>query len=103
MAKGRLRAINQKITELENYINHAVLIEPVSDSSRVQLGSTVTIEANGVQRTYTILGSSESDPDKNIISHQSPIGSLLMGKKVGDSVHLKLSDRTIEYRIIAIK
>ena len=88
IAKGKLRGINQAITELEYQINHAVIIETNPDTSTVQLGHTVTLEFNQATITYTILGSTEANPTAGIISNQSPLGKLLIGKKVGDIVQL---------------
>jgi len=66
------------------------------------LGSIVLVKVNGKEKKYEILGSSESDPDKGVISHTSPIGQILMGKIVGDKVVFKLNDREVEYEILEI-
>ena len=103
VAKGRLRGINNRIEELEKYIDHAEIIETGGNADTVQLGQKVTVEIGGKQKTYTILGSLEVDPQKGIISPSSPIGSVLMGHKVGDAVRLKLADDDVECRILAIE
>jgi len=102
MAKGRLRGINQRIFELEDHLNHAVIIKLPRNKKQVQLGSRVTVNSNGCLITYTILGSSEINLDKNVISHNSPIGSALMGKKVGDVLKIKLSDNEVELAVVKI-
>jgi len=99
-AKGKLRGINSRITTLEFQINHAEIIEP-SDSGVVEIGSTVTVDIEGTKKTYTILGSSETDPARQVISYTSPLGELLMGKTVGDTVALATApERSI--RIVSI-
>lgn len=103
MAKGHLRGINQRILELEDYLKRVVIIKPLENLETVQLGHKVTIETAGKQKTYLILGSSETDPNKGIISHNSPIGSALIGKKVGDKVKIKPLDKGIECLIIKIE
>lgn len=103
MAKGHLRGINQRILELEDYLNHAVIIKPLKNTETVQLGHRVTIETAGQQKSYLILGSSETDPGKGIISHNSPIGSALMGRKVGDKVKIQRANKEIECEIIKIE
>lgn len=102
MAKGRLRGINQRILELENEIKNAVVIAPIKNSEVVQLGSQVTVEAGGQQTTFLILGSSETDPGKGIISHKSPIGAALMGHRVGDSITFAAAPNSAVCRIIKI-
>lgn len=101
MAKGRLRGISQRILELEDQLKNAVIIKPVKNAGKVQLGSKVTVEAGGKEKTFLILGSSETDPSKNIISHNSPIGSALMGRKLGEIV--KIQSTGVEYKIVRIE
>lgn len=103
MAKGRLRGINQSILELEDQLKHAEIIAPPTDVSTIQLGHRVTIEISGQQQTYRILGSSETNPSQGIISRHSPIGSALIGHRVGDRVSFRSESKTIECRIVKIE
>lgn len=102
MAKGKLRGINQRILETEQEINNAIIIRPVKNAKAVQVGCSVIVELNGKQATYLILGSAEADPSKGVISHNSPIGSALIGREAGDVIKVQLKDKTIEYRVIKI-
>lgn len=102
LAKGRLRGINQRILVLENQLKHAELIRQKKHGSTVGLGDIVTVEVNHKQKTYQILGSSETDPEKGIISHNSPIGEALIGATVGDTVTIQRGDTSITYTILAI-
>jgi len=103
IAKGKLRGINQRILELGNQLNYAEIIEPNQNTGVVRLGSTVNIEINNQEQTYQILGSSETNPTKGVISHNSPIGSALMGHRAGDVVEFQQKNKTIECKIIEIK
>ena len=91
MAKGHLRGINQRILELEDHLHRALIIKPMKNTQTVQLGHRVTIETAGKQKTYLVLGSSETNPGEGIISRNSPIGSALMGHQVGGKVKKKMS------------
>ena len=102
MAKGKLRGINSRIIELGNLINEAIIINRDETIGTVQLGSIVTVEMRGKQMTYKILGSGETNPLKGIISHNSPIGSALMGHQVGETAVCKIRDDKVECRIIRI-
>lgn len=102
IAKGKLRGVNQKILELEDQVHKAVIIKPQS-SHTVQIGSKVVVEIHGEEKTYTILGSSETDPFRGIISHSSPIGSILLGHRAGEIVNLKIKDSETRIRIIEVK
>lgn len=103
IAKGRLRGLNQKIIEIADHLKRAVIIKPNKNSGLVQLGSRVTVITAGQEKTYLILGSSETDPQRGIISSRSPIGAALMGKKINDKIKIKLADREVEYKIIKIE
>lgn len=103
LAKGRLRGILQNILRLEKQLDHAVLIAPEKTTGIVALGHHVTIENTKEKRTYQILGSAETAPAQGIISHLSPIGVALMGKKVGEKIKIKLVNTDVEYTIIQIE
>lgn len=103
IAKGKLRSINDRITRLSNRINGAIIIRPDADVGKVQLGSIVTIEMQGKQITYEILGSAETNPLSGIISHNSPIGSVLMGHRVGDTPVCEINGNAVECKILRIQ
>lgn len=103
IAKGKLRGINQRILDIENHLKYSIIIKPQADVDRVQLGHHVTIETNGVQKTYLILGSSETNPSGGVISHNSLTGAALMGRRVGESVVVQLVNKKVEYKIIRIE
>ncbi len=103
VAKARLRGINNRILEIEEYLKHAVVIEPSKDTSTVQLGHTVTIQSATGSKTYTILGSTETNPTAGVISHNSPLGIALLGRRVGDVVTIPLAKgKSSSYTITAI-
>lgn len=102
MAKGRLRGINAKILEIEDYLNNAVIIKVDKADGLIRLGSTVTLETEGQQKIYQILGGTEADPQAGIISQQSPLGQALLGKHIGDKIEVRLPKKTVVYHIIKI-
>lgn len=103
MAKGQLRGTNQRILEIEEQLKHAEIITPAKDLSTVRLGHSVTIEIEGQQQTYLILGSAETNPSQGVISHSSPIGSALLGHRVGDSVTFRSATKTLQCRVVKIE
>ena len=103
IAKGKLRGLNQRMLETESHLNKAIIITPGSSNGAVQLGSTVTVESSGRQKAFRILGSSETKPESGIISHQSPIGASLMGKRAGEDAVVKTKKGEITYRVIAVE
>jgi transcription elongation factor GreA len=103
LAKGRLRGINNSILTIEHQINNAKIIPSPNTANMVQIGHTVTITTGGKDKKYLILGSSETDPTKGIISHISPLGAALLGKKIGDSIQIKSAEKEINYTIVNIE
>jgi transcription elongation factor GreA len=103
LAKGRLRGINNTISKLEAHLNIAVIIpDPDQDNDTIQIGSVVTIESSGVQKTYQILGSSETNPVTGVISYSSPVGAALIGHHTGEEVSIQIGPKKIIYKIIRI-
>lgn len=103
LAKGRLRGINERILILENQIRQAIIIDPQTKTGAIQIGHEVTISDGDKEKTYRILGSSETNPQKGVISHNSPLGAALIGKRVGEKIKVKLKNKEVEYEIIRIK
>ena len=93
-----------RIQLLEDRIRKARIIEaPAADSGpRVRLGSTVVLEHDGETITYTVVGSSESDPPKGKISASSPVGAALLGRDIGDEVEVRTPRGQARYRIVRL-
>lgn len=102
IAKGRLRALNNKILELEYQISHAEIIKP-SKCGTIQVGSRVTVEINGHKKIFEICGSCEANPSAGVISRHSPIGSALIGCCPGKRVRIQLANKIVEYKVIKIE
>jgi transcription elongation factor GreA len=91
-----------RIMELQRRLKHAVIIEKGDvPADVVGLGSTVTIidKEFGDEEVYTIVGSSEAAPGEGKISNESPIGSALMGKRVGDVVTVTTPGGEVAFEI----
>ncbi|MDO8462800.1 MAG: GreA/GreB family elongation factor [bacterium] len=103
VAKAELTRIQNRILSLQHRLDHAIIIEdqPMV-RGRVSIGSTVTIERDGVPRTYTILGSSETNPGRGRISYSSPLGAALLGRAAGDEVSVTINGTVKHYRIVAV-
>lgn len=79
--------LEKRITELEETLRNAEIIESNGgNKSVVGIGSTVTVDFDGDEEVFKIVGPAEAQPMKNEISEESPIGSQLTGKKKGDTI-----------------
>ena len=96
--------VEGRILELEQILKDAVIIDENSRKDVVDIGAHVTIqEADYEPETYYLVGSNEANPREGRISHESPIGQALMGKKVNDEVVAKVPNGTIKLKILKIE
>lgn len=102
-ARNEQAFVEGRILTLENVIQNAVIIEEAHDHQRVSLGSTVTVlNHKGERDNYTIVGSAEADPREGRISNESPVGTALLGKGVGDEVQVNAPAGPLRWTIVEI-
>lgn len=103
-AKQDLAFIDGRIAELEGVFVKAVLIDKGHKScQKVDLGCRVTVELKGRKGVFQLVGEWEADPASQKISHESPLGQALIGKKVGDKVEVEAPVGKITYTILSIE
>lgn len=102
-AKDAQAMLQAKIAELGDEIRDAKVVENGSGSDKVQIGSTVEVDAAGSKMTLTIVTANEADPVAGKISAESPIGACLLGKKVGEKCTAELPAGPMEYKILKIE
>lgn len=104
-AKSAQAANEAKITELENKIRHAKVIdESEIDTKTVQVGNTVKVLDMEFDEEclYTIVGSTEVDLAANKISNESPIGVALLGAKKNQVIEVQAPAGIMKYKILSI-
>jgi len=104
-AREELSFIDGRIDEIEELIKQAVLIAEThgkSSGSVVKIGSTVTVSIKGKKEIFTVVGEWEADPDEKKISHESPLGKALLGKKVGEKVEVEAPAGKVIYTIASV-
>lgn len=103
-AKEALSTMEGRVEELKDILTRVNVVDiQKSGLDMVGLGSVVHIEVNGSAHEFTIVGEWEADPAAKKISHESPLGKALMGKKVGDAVEVEAPSGTITYAIKEVK
>lgn len=104
-AREDLTFIDGRIDELEIVLKEAVVIrENVKTANHaIKLGSTVTLHSSGKKEVFTVVGEWEADPMNKKISHESPLGKVLLGKKVGEKVQVDAPAGKITYAVIGVK
>lgn len=98
-AKEELAFIEGRIEELEDLIKKADVVKTGVMNGEVNVGCKVTVEVDGTEHTYEVVGEWEADPMAKKISHTSPLGQALMGKKKGDKVEFEAPAGKVIYKI----
>ena len=94
--------VEARIFELEELLKKAVVIKKTEGGNTVQVGANVTVEKNGKEIVYSIVGAAESKPEEGKISNESPIGRAFIGKKVGERVEVTTPSGKAVYEIVKI-
>jgi transcription elongation factor GreA len=105
-AKNEQAFLEGRILQLENKLkNTSVVDESEIPADIVGVGSVVKVKDYNFNEDveYFIVGSAEADPLENKISNESPVGSGLLGKKVGDIVEISVPDGISKYEILGIR
>jgi len=101
VAKEELSFIDGRIDELEELLKQVEIISN-NHSSIIKLGSKVKVKTGKDLEEFTLVGEWEADPKEKKISHESPLGKALIGKKVGEEVQFEAPAGKILYKIEAI-
>ena len=104
-AKNEQAEIEARISEIENMLKNAQIIdEDEVATDVVSVGAKITVKdlEDGEVSDYLIVGSTEADPMKGKISDESPLGTALLGHKIGETVTVEAPIGKIEYEIINI-
>jgi transcription elongation factor GreB len=103
--KKRLREIDRELGWLSKRMKAARVVDPTeqSERSKVFFGATVTIaDDQDRQRTITIFGDDEIDPNNGRVGWNSPLARAVRGAKIGDLRRAALPSGEVEYEVIAI-
>jgi len=102
-AKEEQAFLEGKILELEKTLKSAEIIN-YQNNQQVDVGSRVQIKLEGEKTIdLQIVGTSESNPSKGKISHLSPLGKALLGKKKGDCLKIKTPEGNVQYKILDLR
>lgn len=103
-AKNEQAFVEGRIQELEILLATAKIIPEQKSSDCVQVGSTVTIEEDGIEEkeTFVIVGAAEASPGEGRISNESPLGRALIGHKKGEAVSVEAPDGDFQVKIVKV-
>lgn len=96
--------VENRVEELERTLRSAKVIKaPETESDIVVIGSTVRVEMDGQNDEFTIVGRVEANPAQKRISNESPVGSALLGTKVGEEVEVATPIVRYKCKVLEIK
>ncbi len=94
--------VEGRIAELEEILSNIEVVES-ERTDFVVIGSKVVVEFDGEIEEFTIVGSLEADPANGKISNESPVGSALLGARIGEVVEVATPIVKVKYKILEIK
>ena len=93
----------RRIDELEDLLRHAEIIEVSAVATGiVALGSKVTVDFDGDEETYTIVGAVEANPRLGKVSNESPLGKALLGRKAGQTTTFSAPGGMTQIKILSV-
>ena len=85
-AKNEQAMMEGRIAEITRILGEATVVDAPTKSSKVHIGSKVTVDMGGNERVFTIVGGAEADSAQGKISNESPVGAAVLGHKKGDVI-----------------
>jgi transcription elongation factor GreA len=101
-ARDEQAFVEGRIAELDGLLKNVEVVEQ-EKAGAVQVGSRVRVHLDGNEQEFQIVGAPEANPLDGKISHESPLGQALLGKKVGEKVEITAPDGKLTYHVLEIK
>lgn len=103
-AKQEQGMVEGRILEVEDILRRATIIDEATahKANHVVVGSGIEVEQDGKKRHYQIVGAPEADASNGKISNESPVGSALLGRTVGNTVAVNVPRGVIKVKILNI-
>jgi transcription elongation factor GreA len=102
-ARRELELLDARLSLLADRLAAAEVVEAHRDGA-VDLGERVTVLDLQSADTwdYRVVGSGEGDPDAGEVSHESPVGAALLGRRVGDVVAVDAPGGERRFEVVEI-
>jgi transcription elongation factor GreA len=84
-SRQKMNEIDGRLRRIKFMLRYALIVEG-TDTSSVDIGTTVLLREGTKEFSYQIVGVEEANPREEKISFRSPLGHALLGKKIGDTV-----------------
>lgn len=97
--------IEGEILDIQDKLQHCVIVEEDEDASVASIGSIVRVfdEEYEEEDEYRLVGATEADPKKLHVSNESPIGKALLGVRKGDSISVETPGGLLKLRVLDVR
>lgn len=97
--------IEGEILDIQDKLQHCVIVEEDEDASVASIGSIVRVfdEEYEEEDEYRLVGATEADPRKLYVSNESPIGKALLGVRKGDSISVETPGGLLKLRVLDVR
>ena len=97
--------IEGEILDIQDKLQHCVIVEEDVDASVASIGSIVRVfdEEYEEEDEYRLVGATEADPKKLYVSNESPIGKALLGVRKGDSISVETPGGLLKLRVLDVR
>lgn len=104
-ARNLQTATEERIVKLESILKSASIVTDKNLTDEVSLGSSVSIQKEGEKdiHEYQVVGTEEADMHERKISHLSPLGEAMMGKKKGEVFSFATPNGKMNCKVVNIK
>ena len=104
-AKEKQAETLSKINELEIKLRNCEITDDIAvDKTEIRIGATVTItDDKGKEKTYTLVGSMESNLEKGLLSVKAPMAMAMLGKKEGETFDLVLPRSKRTFKVVKLE
>lgn len=102
-AKEEQSLIEARISQIEDVLPHAQIIDHAQSTDFVVIGSTVVVEMNDEIHEFSIVGSMEADPAAKKISNESPVGKALLTLKASETIEIGEGPVKSKIKLLEIK
>lgn len=104
-AKDEQAFIEGRILEIEHLFKTSKVIDKSSKvkDGIIQIGSKILVEFDDNKKEFEIVGATDSDPLKGLISYNSPLGQSFLGKSVKEEFEVEVPKGIVKCKILEIK
>ena len=97
-----IRGTDRRLADAHQTLNRATLVELPTDFDKVTIGTRVKILRDGQEMAWEIVGFGESDPDNDMIAYNTPLATLIIGRRKGEVMSGMIAGQQTKIEILEI-